>query len=187
MWFVSGIVWNLEYYPYIRNSNHLFDDAMRNVTRCLRFFSNIGISLAIIILVIIMTGCFGWDWTSEIEMADGESIVKITQSGCRMRIEIGLKNGIDRDVILIEDATADIHSFGLSLPGPDNNDIYILDLSDVVQDVQSKRYKIHIIRDYMQGDLKTYSIRWIDPEMNKKRDTYHIWPSLKKIKKEPIE
>ena len=151
----------------------------------IHYFSNI----AIIILVIILNGCHGLErqWKEEIEMADGESIVKITQSGCRMRIEIGLKNGIDRDVILIEDATADIHSFGLSLPGPDNNDIYILDLSDVVQDVQSKRYKIHIIRDYMQGDLKTYSIRWIDPEMNKKRDTYHIWPSLKKIKKEPIE
>lgn len=140
-----------------------------------------------LIIMIIINGC-GLErrWKVEIEMADGESIVEIIQSGYRLCIGIGLKNGDDRDVILIEDINADIHSFWLSLPHQGNNDIYILDKLGLVKDIKCKQYSIHIVREYIE-DPKTYHIDWMDPEMKRSRDTYYICPSLQKIKKEPIE
>ena len=123
-----------------------------------------------------MTGCFGLDWTSEIEMSDGKSIVVVKQYGYHIRVEIGPREEDDRDVIIIEDNVPWYTSFWLSLPQPGNNDIYILDCSDLVQSVQSKRYKIHVIKDYM-ADTKTNSIEWMDPEINRTRDTYRIHPS----------
>lgn len=138
---------------------------------------------AIISLMIIINGC-GLErrWKAEIEMADGESIVEIIQSGYRLCIRIGLKNGDDRDSILLEGITADLYSFGLSLPKTGNKDIYILDYLDQVKEVRCREYKIHVVREYVE-DPKTYHIDWLDPEITKERDTYNINPSTKRIQK----
>lgn len=139
--------------------------------------------ILVCLLGITFVGCIFLYWKSEIPMADGKNFVDIKQEAPnRLCLRIGPKDMEDRDIVILEDNTPNFSSFWLSLPRSDEKEIYILDPNYLVKDVKCKRFNIHVVREYVYDEKDKFK-QWIDPQNDKNRDTYYIFPAYERIDK----